>query len=378
MKFLLKFILVLLIGVAVALIAKKDPGYIIINRSPWLVETSLTFFVFAMLLFFTLLYYLIRFISNTRRLSERFEQWKKQRRSRRGARALTRGLIKLAERQWQAAEKELLRHADDSDTPLLNYLAAASAAQGQDAHERRDQYLYKAHQSMPAADLAVGLTQAELQLRHQQLEQALATLTHLRQLSPRHGHVLKLLMRLYEDLNDWRHLRELLPELRRRRVLNAEDHAALERRVYIALMDTAISSGVKEVTFDLWAQLPKQLRRDEDIVEVYSRFLADNGAEMEAEKLLRETIRHVWSEKLVLMYGQIHTEAIVRQLATAERWLNGHETNPMLLLTLGRLSMANSLWGKARSYLETSLASSAMPETYQALGDLLVETGGDQ
>ncbi|HQW58531.1 MAG TPA: hypothetical protein PK583_06220, partial [Gammaproteobacteria bacterium] len=48
-----------------------------------------------------------------------------------------------------------------------------------------------------------------------------------------------------------------------------------------------------------------------------------------------------------------------------------HFTNPILLLTLGRLCLANQLWGKARDYLEKSLNLMPLPETYAALGFLM-------
>ena len=89
---------------------------------------------------------------------------------------------------------------------------------------------------MPSADVAVSLTQAELQLADHQLEQALATLKHLRSVAPKHTYVLRLLRRLYEQLGDWEHLRELLPELRRRKV---EDDADLAKTLGFALTSRA-------------------------------------------------------------------------------------------------------------------------------------------
>ena len=42
---------------------------------------------------------------------------------------------------------------------------------------------------------------------------------------------------------------------------------------------------------------------------------------------------------------------------------------------MGRLSFTNQLWGKARSYLETSLAIRPTPQGYQALGQLMQRVG---
>jgi len=44
-------------------------------------------------------------------------------------------------------------------------------------------------------------------------------------------------------------------------------------------------------------------------------------------------------------------------------------------LVLGRLCLRSRLWGKARSYLETSIGVQPSPEAYQELGLLLEQMG---
>ncbi|MDH3343405.1 MAG: hypothetical protein OEM07_06755, partial [Gammaproteobacteria bacterium] len=50
-------------------------------------------------------------------------------------------------------------------------------------------------------------------------------------------------------------------------------------------------------------------------------------------------------------------------------------TNPVLLLTLGRLSLRNSDLEKARAYLEASMQADPQPETCKELAALLEQTG---
>ena len=49
-----------------------------------------------------------------------------------------------------------------------------------------------------------------------------------------------------------------------------------------------------------------------------------------------------------------------------------------MLNAAARVSLANELWGKARSYLESSLALSPEPETYRLYGRLLTALGEDE
>ena len=63
-----------------------------------------------------------------------------------------------------------------------------------------------AHDAMPSADVAVSLTQAELQMSGGQWEQSLATLLQLKSSSPRHPQVLAMLAEVFEELADWQAL----------------------------------------------------------------------------------------------------------------------------------------------------------------------------
>jgi HemY protein len=226
---------------------------------------------------------------------------------------------------------------------------------------------------MPSADVAVGLTQAELQLGHQQYEQALATLMHVRSLSPKHSHVMTLLKKLYENLGEWQKLEELLPELRHRRVINEQEFEALERRVYgerLKQESTQISGLVS-----YWQMIPKPVRQQQSMLLDYARYMMALDAGPKVEPLIVSSIQREWSSELVALYGQIELDDSTQQLALAENWLQQHPEDPALLLTLARLSLQNKLWGKGRSYLEASIAIAPTVESYQQLGVLLERLG---
>lgn len=375
MRFLFITLLVLLAGVSIALILHEDPGYVLVSYGQWTVESSLALFLLALVLAFAALYYSIRLGRGLWRLPLHMRGWRQQRRIRKAHDALSRGLMEMAEGRWGTAETTFIKHASHSDNQLLHYLAAARAAQRQGAHERRDQYLYLAHKSVPDADVAVGLTQAELQLAHHQMEQALATLTHLRGLAPHHPYVLRMLMKLYRELRDWEHLRALLPELRKRRVLKEEEAHRLELQVYGELLDQAARKDGLAGLEAAWAHMPKRLRQEEALLLAHVRHLMALGDDERAEPLVREALKRQWSDDLVYAYGLLKGPSLAKQLATAEGWLKAHGKNPVLLLTLGRLCLRNRLWGKARLYFESSLGAGPRPETYKELGGLLEQLG---
>jgi len=373
MRFLFAAILVLAVTIGLTLVAQQDPGYVLISYGGWSMETSLSLLLVALAISFAVLYLVIRLLSGTWHFPLRLAYWQRQRRTLRARRRTNRGLIALAEGNWSRAERDLSRAAKNSDTPLLNYLGAARAAQKQDAEDRRDQYLSQAYESMPDAELAVGLTQAEVQLSQGQTEQALATLRHLRTISPKHAHVLYLLKKLYEKLQSWDDLLDLLPELKRQHVIAPDELEALEHRIH--RMRLSASATDLDTLRQCWIGLPNSVRHTTDLIHDYVVQLIHFGADHEAEKLLREVLKKQWNAALMRLYGQVKGEDLNLQLTTAEKWLQDHEHNPELLLALGRLCLHSQLWGKARSYLEASLGMDARPETYCELGNLVQQLG---
>lgn len=374
MKILALIIIFVALAVATGMLLRDDPGYVFLGYGPWSVETSLAVFAVFLLLAFTLVYIAIRSLIGMLRMPRRYKQARSHRTKQRAARGLTQGLIDLAEGRWERAERLLVRDAPESETALLHYLGAARAAQQQGAHERRDAYLKRAIESNPQADIAVSLTQAELQLSHRQTERALASLSRLRNLAPKHDYVLRLLAKLYLDMEDWQHLLELLPELGRKNLFDEEQLRTMQLATWHGLLKAGEKHTLEELQ-KRWDALPKQAREHEDLLHAYSERLIFFNAEQRAEPLLRAALNRRWSSKLARMYGLLHTEDAAKQLDFAEAWLKNHGRDPMLLLSLGRLCKRRSLWGKARIYLESSLGSSDLAETHLELAELLDSLG---
>ncbi len=375
MKRLISALVLIALAVALVSMLNKNNGYALLGYGPWTVEGSLALFILLDLALFLVLYFAVRTLVRIWFIPERWQEWKKGRQRQRAQNSLTNGMLDLAAGRWKEAEQKLTKYAEVSDKPILNYLGAARAAQERGAFAKRDSYLKLAQESMPAEVLAVSLTQAELQLSHDQMEQALATLIHLREIAPRHDHVLKLSKELYLRLEDWSALRGLLPEMAKSDAIGKEDLRRLEVKVYLGLMQRADAAGDKEELRGIWKQIPKHFCNQADMVEIYARHLLATGGVAEAERLLEETIAKGWDERLVELYGLVEDGNPSRQLSRAEGWLEGHRRSPALLLALAHVCLRSKLWGKARSYLEASIGIKPSAEAHQELGILLEQMG---
>jgi HemY protein len=375
MKLLIIIAVGLLLGSSFMWLADFEPGFVLLKYGRWSLETSLIVFLVAFMLLLVVSYWALKSLIFVKQAPKKLADWQLLQQHKRGSQALTRGLISLEEGRWVKAERMLIRSAGTSEAPLLHYLAAARAAQKQQAMERRDNYLALANQSTEGSDVAVGVVQAELQIAAGQNEHALATLHRLREVAPKHPHVLQLLQQLYQDMNQWQGVQDVLPDLRKRNVLASAEVENLSSNAVISQMQAALLKQDWNLMSTIWRQVPSKMLHSESLLTTYVAGLIQQGEQIQANELIESFLRKRWSDGLVYQYGQTNQNDALKCLATAEKWLNNNEQNPWLLLTLGRLSLANELWAKAEEYLLASLEHGARGETYQLLAEVLMAEG---
>jgi len=371
MKSLIIIALALLLGAGLMWAAKFEPGFVLLQYGRWSLETSLVIFGVGFMLLLAASYMGLRSLVILRQSPKRLNAWRVTQRHKRAGQALTRGLITLEEGRWAEAERLLVRHAPNSETPLLHYLAAARSAQKQGASDRRDNYLRLAHETTEGADVAVGVVQAELQLEADQKEHALATLQHLREVAPKHPYVLELLQHVYLEMNEWQSVQGVLPDLRKRKVLDSTATEALTQDIAVGQLEAAFAKQDWQQMNDVWQQSSNKIRQAEAMLNPYVLGLIEQGEVVQASGLIERFLSKSWSDTLVYQYGQIAQDKDLKRLAMAEKWLKNQQDNPWLLLTLGRLSQANNLSAKAESYLRLSIDCGPRGETYQVLAEVM-------
>ena len=182
---------------------------------------------------------------------------------------------------------------------------------------------------------------------------------------------LRLLAKAQYGLGDWQALIKMLPRLKKRRVFDSAELAAMELQACMGLLTAAEPAQLKQV----WGKLPADQRRHAALVECYGRILLESGDDLEAEKVLTKAIKRQWDGRLVAQYGRIRGRDPARRLKQAESWLAKHPEDARLMLCLGRLSLRNNLWGKAREYFETSHRLQPSAETCAELARLLFSLG---
>ena len=366
------YFLMLLLAIVLAAIINsmfgEDAGYV---KMQWRGRVLQTSFI-GLLMIFAALYFLIRATVHFFRMPKKFGQKVKEINQNSARKRLTQGMIDVSEGNFSQAEKRLTKSANKSETPLLNYLNAARAAQAQGKSDRRDKWLKQAYENTPEAAKAILLTQAELQLEADEFELSLATLQKLEELSPGHKQSLRLQAKLYDRLEDWSQLRDLVPKLRQYKSFTKD---SIDKISLTANTEILIDATNLEKLNSAWNALDKTTHTQAKLIAAYATGLINFGENKQAETIVNSALKRHWDEDLLDCYANLTEMDASKQLAQVEKWLKKRGESPALLQVAAKLCMRAKLWGKARSYIEASLAIEATPERYQLHGELMQQLG---
>ncbi|WP_283788639.1 heme biosynthesis HemY N-terminal domain-containing protein [Bermanella sp. WJH001] len=376
-KRLLLIILLLLGGTLLGHYMLQGSGYVLVSFQNWVLETSLWVFLIILAGSVFTIYAAIHIVITIMGGPSLLKNWHEKRGINTAIGKTVRGLIYLAEGNFKQSEKLLMAGAHGKGK-IINYLAAARAAQMAGNFERSDELMAQAVKSTKGAELAVGLQQAQLQLEREQFEQCLATCLRLQKQFPKHQYVNKMLLKAHMALEDWQAVIELLPSLNKHKLLPNKKFQKLEVEAYGKLIEHMIrsrntASKDPKALLDVWKNIPTRTIKEMDFLPLAHAFiehLIHLGAQQEAEAQLRYLLQHHFSDELMSLYGWVKGKDVKRQLLFAQDQLKQRPNDAVLLLSLGRIALMNELFDDAQAYLEASLAQENSAEVRSELSRL--------
>ena len=359
---LIFLLLVLLCAFAYVVLRGINPGYVLIYVGGYSFETTVMALVLAVLAVFVLiklLFWLLRTLNpmrlrNTRLFSRFFIQQDPLAASQQGMQELLLG-------NWQQAYRLLVENAEKVENSGCNYLAASLAAFQRGDRTGWSFCLDRAEKKSGYFAVGVRSLRALLESRSGESQQALNLLQDLQRNLPNQPFVLQQLAEIYRVTGDWNSLEQLLPDMERRHVLAPAALLVLQDEVYQHQLQQAGSEGEPSLQI-CWQQMPKALRAHAHIMGAYIQQLMQVGQDAEAAAMLTSFLKKNWSDEIVALVGEINSGKPQQQLALLENCLRQHPENPVLLTTLGRVSVRNQLWRKARDYFEKALQLASSPQ----------------
>lgn len=372
MRYWLIFLIALLVLVAAAALApalSTDPGYVLIQLGEWQIETTVIVIAIAILLIFVLIRLLLWIVDTPRRAMNNLSR-----------RRMEKGLLALAEGNWSQAEKALQSSASSSGLKSIGYLAAARAASSQtddiEAEVRQQKYLLAADNGEARTQFLLELSRARMHIARNNFQQAIPILTQLRKRRRKNPQVLKLLAQCYRELGQWPALREILPAMRKAKIIDRTDEHDIQLLAATNELETSTNSEQLQKT---WESLAKALRSETVVVASYAERTLNFDLPRLAETALISSLDKEIDEHLLNLYFQCQLDntdsSLDKTLAQAEKWRRKQPDSAAVERLLGQICIQQKLWGKAKAHLLESIRLQPQQQTFQILGELLERHG---
>ncbi len=346
-RWIISFIIGLL-GLPLLLrLIELDDGFVVLVFGQTTVEMPLWFVFASMLLFSIVSYYAARSMHMVWRTPRLMNRWFNKRGQTKTRNLTVSGFLSLLEGNWTAAGRDLLKAADKSEAPILNYLLAARARLENDDLSGAEALLNKAEESMPEARVAIGIYHAQMLQQIDLHENAHAIICALATEKPKHAMLQKLLMTSYRQRGEAQKVLGLFPTLHKQKLLPPAEMEKILRDTCVQIIEQAPNA---DALTKHWALFPASAQQDLTVIAHYCRVLLRNHDDVTAEELLRKTLAKRWQTELVTLYGQACANDALKQLQTAEQWLKHHADEDELQLALARISQRNQLYAKSRDY----------------------------
>jgi HemY protein len=359
------------LAVAAALGARLNDGYVLLVIPPYRAEVSLNLFALALVAVVVVLYMAMRALAVTIGLPKRVREFRERRQRDRAGLVFQEAVRLLFEGRFGQAMKKAGEAYDAGTARGLSALIAARAAQRLREPEKLQDWMTRAMSDDPRNEAATLMLEAEMMNESRRFDEALAALDRLQDKKGRHIAALRLELRARQGSGDWDGVLKLARQLEKRDALPPE--VAREVKTLAHLENIARRRADAGRLQDYLHALPAA-EYGRRLVLAGARALVDLDAQEAAQKLIESALdgnsEAGWQPELVALYGGLTGPGLTARIARAENWLRQYPDEAALLLALGRMCMKQRLWGKAQSYLETSLALEETRDAHLALADL--------
>ncbi len=366
-RFILWLVGLFAAAIGLAVLARFNPGNVVLFYPPYRIDVSLNFFVVMLVLGFVLLLLIVNTIRATMALPRRVEEYRAMRQLRESGRALQEALRAYLEGRYGRVEKSARRAVASAEHAGLAALLGARAAQRLHEPERRDQWLAIAADDKSARTARLVSTVELLSEDNKDVDAALAALQEMNANGIRHAQALRLALKVNQNSRNW-------PEvLRVVRLLDKHDalHPALSRRLrdmaYEALLPQAAEDA--ESLKKLWSTIPSADRLSPTVATLAANGFVRHGRQQEAADILERALAAQWEPRLLRAYRQCAapegSATLLAQIERGEQWLRERPNDAELSLLLGALCQKQKLWGKAQRHLEQAVLGAGDRPTLQ-------------
>ncbi len=371
MRTLLWLLALFALAVGASLMLNYNDGYVLLVAPPYRAELSLSLAIVVLLAGFFAGYALLRVVTLTRSLPRRVRAFRERRQRDRTIETFYDAARLLFEGRFSQAMKKAEEAYSAGYAPALAALLAARSAQRLREPAKFREFLARARQNDARMQVACLMLEAEMHIELREYDEAIVVLKRLHEISGRHIAALRLELRAQQGRGNWDEVLRIARLLEKRSALAPE----LAREIKLEAHQRNIAAHrLDRPRLETYRKAMPARESSSRIARAYAQALIELDAHDEARAAIEGELEREWDSALIRLYGLARGGDLAASIARADGWLPAHRDDPELLLALGRLCVAQRLWGKAQSYLEASLSLEDRREVRLELARLFEHT----
>lgn len=368
MRLLFAFLLVATLAVLAALLFKLNVGYVLFVAPPYRVEFSLNGFIILVVLAFLAFHLLLRLGARIARMPAEVRATRRRRNQERARNRQDAATVALLEGRYGKARQYAEEALAIPHSGGLPALVGARAAVDMHEFGQAEALLTRSDVAVPSLAVPRLMLEADMALVQDQPGVAIEKLGQLRREAGLHTAALRLEVRALTAARRFSEIPPVVDQLVKRKVYDEEQGALIRASAHAEAL-----AGFRHDAAGLrayWNRLLDVDRANPKVARAAATAFLAHGGDREAADIVERSLERTWDPELTVLYARCRTADPTRQLEVAERWLTSHDQDATLLYALGRLCERESLWGKAQTYLDASLALDDHWRTRVALGEL--------
>lgn len=345
-------------------------GFVHIATDNYIVETSLTTAIILALVAFVVLHVIVNLLNRSIKLPRSTSNWLSRRRNRKQQALLGEAFLAYEEGAYQRALGLVRKYGAKGDLPAsLLFLGAKSSFKLGDLAGCRN-YLDQAEQTPSGSQLACLLLRAKLNLKLGNAQAALENLEQVKKDSYTNAITTQLLSECYEQEGDYDKLLGLLPQLKKLKLVSADDYQALLLKVITAQVDkTQDSNSLVALTNNL----SRSERSDAEVMTPIITKLVALGDTVNAGKFATALLKHSAATPLLeaIATWREAVPAVLKELTRQEQQNQiGASTNLPLIKALANLELKSGQLSQAKEHLKQAFTLGKGPELYLLAAEL--------
>ncbi len=369
------FLVLILLGLAVALGVRFLPGYVLFQVRHFSVAAPLWMAVLAFLVSLLLLFligFLVRHIWHLPRQIRRYvkqQQWQKTQR------LLSEHLMQFLAQDWTHAEKGFAKLAQRRYLVRSMYVFAALCAEQKGQSKRHSEYLHRANAHPKCQhDLLFQLVLVDQCIAENNWQAAEDKLQPWLIHHQRHPQVLWRYIQVCCHFGYWSKAQDVMPFLKKSRVFDEALLQQYQLKTYTGIVRQAAQQSASQLE-STWLDLPKSFQSHEALLSVLLEVSQPWDMSAFLQKVFARYLKSNWTDAIFLHYCRAAQIPLQTRLSFAERWLKEETASAGNQFAMGQLYVEHENWSEAALCFHKSLELKETTAAYQALASIYTKQG---